>query len=52
LPRPADHPRRSVRAIFEEGEPIFETSKIRSQFHVQIAVRDLAAIVQIEEVTW
>jgi len=43
---------RSVRAIFEEGEPIFETSKIRSQSHVQIAVRDLTAIVQIEEVTW
>lgn len=43
---------RSVRAIFEEGEPIFEASKIRSQSHVQIAVRDLTAIVEIEEVTW
>jgi hypothetical protein len=42
---------RSVRAIFEEGEPIFEASKIRSQSHVQIAVRDLTAILQIEEVT-
>lgn len=43
---------RSVRAIFEEGEPIFEASKIRSQSHVQLAVRDLTAIVEIEEVTW
>jgi hypothetical protein len=42
---------RSVRAIFEEGEPIFEASKIRSQSHVQVAVRDLAAILEIEEVT-
>lgn len=40
----------SVRAIFEEGEPIFEASKIRSKSHVQIAVRDLTAIVEIEEV--
>lgn len=30
---------RSVRAIFEEGEPIFEASKIRSRSHVQIADR-------------
>jgi hypothetical protein len=43
---------RSVRAIFEEGEPIFETSKIRSQSHVQIAVRDLTAILEIEEAAW
>ena len=43
---------RSVRAIFEEGDPIFEASKIRSQSHVQIAVRDLTAILEIEEVTW
>src|SRR5207244_486235 len=34
---------RSVRTIFEEGDPIFETSKIRSQSHVQIAVLDLTA---------
>ncbi len=40
---------RSVRAIFEEGEPIFEASKIRSQSHVQVAVRDLTAILEIEE---
>lgn len=40
---------RSVRAIFEEGEPIFEASKIRSKSHVQIAVRDLTAILEIEE---
>lgn len=43
---------RSVRAIFEEGAPIFEASKIRSQSHVQIAVRDLTAILEIEEVAW
>lgn len=40
---------RSVRAIFDEGEPIFEASKIRSKSHVQVAVRDLTAIVEIEE---
>lgn len=40
---------RSVRAIFEEGEPIFEASKIRSKSHVQVAVRDLTAILEIEE---
>ncbi len=39
---------RSVRAIFEEGAPIFEASKIRSQSHVQIAVRDLTAILEID----
>ena len=38
-----------MRAIFEEGEPIFEASKIRSRSHVQVAVRDLTAIVEIEE---
>jgi len=43
---------RSVRAIFEEGEPIFEASKIRSKSHVQVAVRDLTAIVDIEEASW
>lgn len=43
------HPVRSVRAIFEEGEPIFEGSKIRSMSHVQVAVRDLTAILEIEE---
>ena len=32
------HANRSVRAVFEEGEPIFEASKIRSKSHVQIAV--------------
>ncbi len=41
---------RSVRAIFEEGKPIFEASKIRSQSHLQLAVRDLTAILEIEEV--
>jgi len=42
---------RSVRAVFEEGEPIFEASKIRSKSHVQIAVRDHTAILDIEEVS-
>lgn len=46
------HPVRSVRAIFEEGEPIFEASKIRSKSHVQVAVRDLTAILEIEEASW
>lgn len=45
----AGHPVRSARAIFEEGEPIFEASKIRSKSHVQVAIRDLTAIVEIEE---
>lgn len=43
---------RSVRAIFEEGERIFEASKIRSMSHVQVTVRDLTAIVEIEEASW
>lgn len=43
---------RSVRAIFEEGEPIFEASAIRAQSHVQIAVRDLGAILELEELQW
>jgi hypothetical protein len=47
----AGHPVRSVRAIFEEGEPIFEAPRIRSKSHVQVAVRDLTAIVEIEEVS-
>lgn len=46
------HTVRSVRATFEEGEPIFEASKIRSKSHVQVAVRDLTAIVEIEEASW
>lgn len=46
------HTIRSVRATFEEGEPIFEASKIRSKSHVQIAVRDLTAILEIEEAPW
>jgi hypothetical protein len=48
----AGHVIRSVRAVFQEGEPIFEASKIGSQSHVQIAVRDLTAILEIEEVAW
>jgi hypothetical protein len=43
---------RSVRAIFEEGEPIFEASAIRSQSHTQIAVRDPSVILEIEEISW
>lgn len=42
---------RSVRAIFEEGEPIFADSAIRSLSHLQIAVRDPGVILEIEEVT-
>jgi hypothetical protein len=42
---------RSVRAIFEEGEPIFEASAIRSQSPIQIAVRDISVILEIEEVS-
>lgn len=43
---------RSVRAIFEEGAPIFEASAIRALSHVQIAVRDLSVIIEIEELRW
>ena len=42
----------SVRAIFEEGDPIFEASAIRSLSHVQIAVRDPSVILEIEELRW
>lgn len=52
--RAAEHGQqaRSVRAIFEEGEPIFEASAIRTQSHIQIAVRDPSVILEIEEATW
>ncbi len=43
---------RSVRAIFEEGDPIFEASAIRTQSHIQIAIRDPSVILEIEEVSW
>ncbi len=43
---------RSVRAIFEEGDPIFEASAIRSLSHTQVAVRDPSAILEIEELPW
>ena len=43
---------RSVRAIFEEGDPIFEASAIRAQSHVQIAVRDPSVILELEELRW
>jgi len=43
---------RSVRAIFEEGEPIFEASAIRTRSHVQIAIRDRSAILEAEEISW
>lgn len=42
---------RSVRAIFEEGEPIFEASLIRTRSHIQIAIRDPDAILEVEEVS-
>jgi hypothetical protein len=34
----------SVRAVFEEGEPIFEGSKLIDKNHAQIAVRNLKCI--------
>lgn len=43
---------RSVRAIFEEGEPIFEASAIRTQSHIQLAIRDVSVILEIEELQW
>lgn len=43
---------RSVRAIFEEGEPIFEASAIRALSHVQVAVRDPSVILDLEELRW
>lgn len=43
---------RSVRAIFEEGEPIFEASGIRALSHTQIAVRDPSVILELEELRW
>lgn len=43
---------RSVRAIFEEGAPIFEASAVRALSHVQIAVRDPSVILDIEEMSW
>lgn len=43
---------RSVRAIFEEGDPIFEASAIRTLSHVQIAVRDPSVILEMEELRW
>ncbi len=42
----------SVRAIFEEGDPIFEASAIRALSHTQIAVRDRSVILDIEELPW
>ena len=38
---------RTVRGAFEEGEPIFPGDALRRQTHVQIAVRDLAAVVGV-----
>lgn len=43
---------RSVRAIFEEGDPIFEASAIRTLSHVQIAVREPSVILEMEELRW
>jgi hypothetical protein len=38
---------RSVRAVFPEGEPIFPGSALLSRAHVQIAVRDPAAVLRM-----
>lgn len=35
----------TVRCLFSEGTPVFEGSKILAKSHVQVAVRDDAAIV-------
>jgi hypothetical protein len=43
---------RSVRAIFVEGDAIFEASAIWALSHVQIAVRDPSVILDIEEMSW
>ncbi len=40
----APRPVQTVRCPFEEGEPVFEGGMIRSQTHVQIAVRDKTCI--------
>jgi hypothetical protein len=40
-------PIRAVRAAFAEGDPLFTGSALLSQAHVQLAVRDLAAIVHV-----
>ncbi|HEU4883857.1 MAG TPA: hypothetical protein VFT45_16475 [Longimicrobium sp.] len=37
---------RSVRAVFPEGEPMYPGSALLTRAHVQIAVRDRAAIVR------
>lgn len=39
---------KSVRAIFLEGEPLFDGSLIYNQSHLQIAVRDPSVIVETE----
>ena len=39
---------RSVRAAFSEGEPLFPGSAFTKRAHVQIAVRDLTAISDVE----
>jgi len=35
----------TVRCVFSEGQPVFEGSKIMARSHMQIAVRDVSAIV-------
>lgn len=40
-------PIRSVRAAFPEGEPLYPGSALWSRSHVQIAVRDLGAILRM-----
>jgi hypothetical protein len=40
-------PVRAVRAAFAEGEPLFPGSALWSRAHIQIAVRDLTAILRV-----
>lgn len=42
---------RSIRASFPEGGPLYPGSSLTRQGHVQIAVRDLTAISNLEEVS-
>jgi hypothetical protein len=43
-------PFQTVRGCFPEGEPVYQGSKILRETHVQIAVRDIACILGIEQV--
>ena len=41
---------RSVRAAFLEGKPVYESSHLFTRTHVQIAVRDLSVIKNLNEI--